>query len=65
MNHNNKRAQTKDYKNILLPKSNKKGKVSRVILNKNNKDTINKVISRNKNDILFLNKIMKLKQLIS
>ena len=41
MNHNNKRAQTKDYKNISLPKSNKKGKVWRVILNKNNKDTIN------------------------
>ena len=65
MSQNDKRAQTKDYKNILLPKNNKKGKVSRVILNKNNKDTINKVISRNKNDILFLNIMMKLKQLIS
>ena len=65
MSQNDKRAQTKDYKNILLPKNNKKGKVWRVILNKNNKDTINKVISRNKNDILFLNKIMKSKQLIS
>ena len=41
MNHNNKRAQTKDHKNIPLPKSNKKGKLLKVILNKNNKDTIN------------------------
>ena len=53
MSHNEKRVQTKDY-SIHFPKSIQKGKASRVSANKNNKNIINKVISRNKNEDPFL-----------
>ena len=54
MSNNEKKVQTKDNRNIPFPKNIQKEKASRISANKNNKNTINKVISRNKNEAPFL-----------
>ena len=54
MSHNEKRVQIKDNINITFPNNTQKEKVSRVSADKNNKNIINKVISRNKNEDPFL-----------
>ncbi len=64
MSYNEKRVQTKGH-SIPFPKNTQKGKASRVSSNKNNKNTINKVISEIIMKNLFIKIMMKLRRLIS
>jgi len=53
MSNKDKCAQIKKYTNIHLPKNIKKAKIQIIIENKNNKDDINKVFTRNQKEDYF------------